>query len=118
MRDMSAASLLSRQGFLAVSISATGALLLRSNDAGAEEYFRLQVKQSGKFLDAVNCSDLVALHPGSDYANGGCQLWRFVRTQAADSRPPTGVAPSGQTYVRRWTSIATTTHPQPCDSSS
>ena len=64
--------------FLAVSIATIGLFLLGPNDAFAQEYFRLQLKQGGKFLDAANCSDNVALHPGSDYANGACQLWRFV----------------------------------------
>jgi hypothetical protein len=41
-------------------------------------YYRLQVKHSGKYLDAVNCSDQVALNAGSTYAAGACQLWRFV----------------------------------------
>jgi hypothetical protein len=39
---------------------------------------RLQVKHSGKYLDAVNCSAQVALSSGSTYAAGACQLWRFV----------------------------------------
>ena len=64
--------------FLAVSIATIGFFLLAPDDAVAQEYFRLQLKQGGKFLDARNCSDNVALHPGSDYANGACQLWRFV----------------------------------------
>jgi len=41
-------------------------------------YYRLQIKQGGKYLDAVNCSDQVALNPGSTYAEGACQLWRLV----------------------------------------
>ena len=56
-----------------------GLSLFVANDAVAQEtYFRLQLKQGGKYLDAVNCSDQVAMHPGSTYANGACQLWRFV----------------------------------------
>lgn len=43
-----------------------------------EGYYRLQLKQGGKYLDAVNCSDNVALNPGSTYADGACQLWRLV----------------------------------------
>jgi hypothetical protein len=66
------------QLLLPVSMAAIGLFLLVPNDAAAQEYYRLQVKQGGKYLDAVNCSDNVALHPGSDYANGACQLWRFV----------------------------------------
>ena len=45
---------------------------------GKDTYYRLQLKQGGKYLDAVNCSDQVALNPGSTYADGACQLWRFV----------------------------------------
>jgi hypothetical protein len=52
---------------------------LVADDAVAQEtYYRLQLKQGGKYLDAVNCSDQVAMNPGSTYANGACQLWRFV----------------------------------------
>jgi hypothetical protein len=43
-----------------------------------DTYYRLQLKQGGKYLDAVRCSDQVALNAGSTYANGACQLWRFV----------------------------------------
>ncbi|MCY1074702.1 RICIN domain-containing protein [Archangium lansingense] len=45
---------------------------------GQETYYRLQLKQGGKYLDAVNCSDQVAVNAGSTYAAGACQLWRFV----------------------------------------
>ncbi len=41
-------------------------------------YYRLQLKNNGKYLDADGCSDQVKLKPGTDYANGACQLWRFV----------------------------------------
>src|SRR5512143_865130 len=67
------------RSFAAGLVAATGLSLLGVVDVSADEaFYRLQVKQGGKFLDAVNCSDRVALHPGSDYANGACQLWRFV----------------------------------------
>jgi hypothetical protein len=71
---------------LAVSIATIGLFLLGAHDAVAQEYYRLQVKQGGKFLDAVNCSDNVALHPGSNYANGACQLWRLVHAGGGWSR--------------------------------
>jgi len=45
---------------------------------GPDAYYRIELKQSGKYLDAVNCSDRVGLNPGSTYAQGACQLWRFV----------------------------------------
>ena len=44
----------------------------------APAYYRLQLKSGGKYLDAVHCSDQVALNPGSTYAGGACQLWRLV----------------------------------------
>jgi hypothetical protein len=85
MRSASAFDLASSRCYLAqLLISgliavAAGFSLLVANDAVAQEtYYRLQLKQGGKYLDAVNCSDQVALNPGSTYANGACQLWRFV----------------------------------------
>ena len=41
-------------------------------------YYRLQLKSNGKYLDANKCSDQIGLNPGSSYADGACQLWRFV----------------------------------------
>jgi hypothetical protein len=41
-------------------------------------YYRLQLKQNRQYLDADHCSTQVALNPGSDYADGACQLWRLV----------------------------------------
>ena len=41
-------------------------------------YYRLQLKQGGKYLDAAYCSDQLALNAGSTYAHGACQLWRLV----------------------------------------
>lgn len=71
-------------GFVA---AAAGLLLFVANDAGAqEEYHRLQLKQGGKYLDSVNCSDQVGLNPGSTYADGACQLWRFVPAGGGWSR--------------------------------
>ncbi|XHX75913.1 MAG: RICIN domain-containing protein [Stenomitos frigidus ULC029] len=49
-------------------------------------YYRLQLKSSGKYLDANKCSDQIGLNPGSNYANGACQLWKF--------------APAGNGYYR------------------
>lgn len=58
-----------------------------SNDAAAQEiYYRLQLKHNGKYLDANHCSDRVALHPGSDYDSGACQLWRLVPAGGGWSR--------------------------------
>jgi ricin-type beta-trefoil lectin protein len=50
----------------------------RAATGGHASYYRLQLKQGGKYLDAVHCSDQVALNAGSSYADGACQLWRFV----------------------------------------
>lgn len=41
-------------------------------------YYRLQLKQGGQYLDADHCSTKVGLNPGSDFAEGACQLWRLV----------------------------------------
>ena len=75
--------------FIVALLTATPALLLVfiANDAVAQEtYYRLKLKQSGKYLDAVNCTDRVALHPGSDYASGACQLWQLVPAGGGWSR--------------------------------
>src|SRR5438270_6294078 len=41
-------------------------------------YYRLQLKHGRQYLDADHCSTQVALNPGSDFADGACQLWRLV----------------------------------------
>ncbi len=41
-------------------------------------YYRLQIKNGGNFIDAVYCQNKVALGAASDFDNGGCQLWRLV----------------------------------------
>lgn len=41
-------------------------------------YYRLQLKSNEYYLDADHCSTKVSLNPGSDYADGACQLWRLV----------------------------------------
>ncbi len=51
-----------------------------------EQYYRLQLKNGGHYLDADHCSDNVALNPGSDFADGACQLWRFVPAGGGWSR--------------------------------
>jgi hypothetical protein len=51
-----------------------------------ETYYRLQLKQGGKYLDAVYCSDKLALSAGSTYAGGACQLWRLVPAGGGWSR--------------------------------
>ena len=38
--------------------------------AAHEQYYRLQLKNRGHYLDADHCSDDVALNPGSDFADG------------------------------------------------
>lgn len=50
------------------------------------QYYRLQLKQGGKYLDAAYCSDKVALKGGSGYANGACQLWRFIPVSRRQGR--------------------------------
>ena len=44
----------------------------------ADGWSRLQIKRNGKFLDADQCSDNVKLSELSTFADGACQLWRFV----------------------------------------
>lgn len=41
-------------------------------------YYRLQLKQGGRFLAADSCSDLVAARPRTQWNGGACQLWRLV----------------------------------------
>ena len=53
-------------------------LLHIAPNALAQGYYKIQLKSSGKYLDAVQCSDQIGLNPGSDYAGGACQLWRLV----------------------------------------
>lgn len=36
------------------------------------------MKEGGKFLDAVNRTTQLGLNAGSTFADGGCQLWRFL----------------------------------------
>ncbi len=68
-------------------VAIAGVLSLLAGGAFAEEpYFRLQLKQGQRYLDAVNCSDRVALNAGSTYANGACQLWRLVPAGGGWSR--------------------------------
>ncbi|MFN6579736.1 MAG: RICIN domain-containing protein, partial [Aulosira sp. ZfuVER01] len=43
-----------------------------------EQYYRLQLKHGGQFLDADHCSTTISLNPGSDYEGGACELWRLV----------------------------------------
>ena len=49
-----------------------------TNDANAEQYYRLQLKHGGQYLDADHCGNTITLNPGSDWENGACQLWRLV----------------------------------------
>ncbi|MEO6000276.1 MAG: RICIN domain-containing protein [Chitinophagaceae bacterium] len=49
-------------------------------------YYRIQLKSSGNYLDADHCSTKLGLNPGSDYAEGACQLWRLVQVGDGWSR--------------------------------
>src|SRR5580658_3151958 len=44
----------------------------------ADGWSRLQLKRTGKFIDATDCSDAVRLNGKSVDDNGSCQLWKFV----------------------------------------
>ena len=64
-------------------VASIGLSMVNPNEAFAQRdrghrYYRLQLKQGGQYLDADHCSTKVALNPGSDYADGACQLWRLV----------------------------------------
>ncbi len=62
-----------------VAVSA-GLSLFIANKAVAqdEDYYRIQLKHGGQYLDADHCTTKVGLNPGSDYDGGACQLWRLV----------------------------------------
>lgn len=53
----------------------------------AQQYYRLQLKEGGKYLDASFCSDNVKLGNFSDFANGACQLWRLIPEPTAPQPP-------------------------------
>ncbi|MCY7279218.1 MAG: RICIN domain-containing protein [Phormidesmis sp. CAN_BIN44] len=61
----------------AVKTNSVGQFLIAQSRT-QEQYYRLQLKQGGQYLDADHCSTTIGLNPGSDYAGGACQLWRFV----------------------------------------
>jgi Ricin-type beta-trefoil lectin domain-like len=69
---------------LIVLIAASAGLpLFVVNDAVAQDkkrepYYRIQLKHGEQYLDADHCSATISLNPGSDFAGGACQLWRFV----------------------------------------
>jgi hypothetical protein len=43
-----------------------------------QELFRIQLRETGQFLDADHCSANLTLINQSAYANGACQLWRVL----------------------------------------
>jgi hypothetical protein len=52
---------------------------LGARPASAQDvFFRLQLKHGGQYLDAQNCGSTMTLHPGSEWEEGACQLWKFV----------------------------------------
>ena len=67
-------------------LTAAPSLEAQCRASGQEGYYRLQMKSGGKYLDAVNCSEQVALNGGSAYAGGVCQLWRMVPAGGGWSR--------------------------------
>jgi hypothetical protein len=50
------------------------------------QYFKLQLKHGGQFLDADHCGSPVTLNPGSTFENGACELWRLVPAGGGWSR--------------------------------
>lgn len=61
----------------------TGFSILVATDGGAQQprrrnYYRIQLKHGGQYLDAEYCSTKVGLNPGSTFEGGACQSWRLV----------------------------------------
>jgi len=63
---------------VAAVLVAVGLSVLAGPAAAQEKFYRLQLKQNNKFIDATRCSDAVALSPRSAYDGGSCQLWSFI----------------------------------------
>jgi hypothetical protein len=62
-------------------VASAGLTLFMANKAVAQDkgdYYRIQLKHGGQYLDAEHCTTKVGLNPGSDFAGGACQLWRLV----------------------------------------
>jgi len=55
-----------------------GLLVVGDGYAQQPEYFRLQLKHGGQYLDADHCGSPVTLNPGSTFENGACELWRLI----------------------------------------
>jgi len=67
------------RGLLATIVFAgLGQLVVVPRAPAEEQYYRLQLKHGGQYLDADHCSDKVTLNPGSEWEGGACQLWRLV----------------------------------------
>ena len=60
------------------ALAGLGQLLMVPHAPAAEQFYRLQLKHSGHYLDADHCSDTITLNPGSEWEGGACQLWRLV----------------------------------------
>ena len=66
-----------RRGLLLIPLVL--ACFIRSVSAQEHDgYARIQLKNGGQYLDADHCGKTITLNPGSDFAGGACQLWRFV----------------------------------------
>jgi hypothetical protein len=55
-----------------------GQFLIANDVIAQEQYYRLQLKHGGQYLDADHCSNTISLNPGSDWEGGACQLWQLV----------------------------------------
>jgi hypothetical protein len=62
----------------ALLLGAVGQGVAARPAAAQDVYFRLQLKHGGQYLDSENCGATMTLHPGSEWEEGACQLWRFV----------------------------------------
>jgi hypothetical protein len=54
------------------------AIFMADGAMAQSEFRRLQLMQTGQFLDADHCGPSVAMNPGSTWEGGACQMWRFV----------------------------------------
>lgn len=62
----------------AVALLSSHAILMAECAMAQSDFRRLQLMQTGQFLDADHCGPHVAMNPGSSWEGGACQLWRFV----------------------------------------
>lgn len=67
-----------RRTLLALATLIAAGTLTSASSAQVQTYYRIQLKSNGQYLDADHCGSPVTLNPGSTYANGACEAWRFI----------------------------------------